>query len=76
MLTVSRLRIQFGHGPRNCIGRNIAHLLLNALIPELVLRFDFMLMEPDKEWTVYNDTFMYQKELQVKVRERIIADAV
>lgn len=69
-------RIQFGHGPRNCIGRNIAHLLLNALIPELVLRFDFMLMEPDKEWTVYNDTFMYQKDLLVKVRERVMADAV
>ncbi|KAI4236460.1 MAG: hypothetical protein LQ349_002532 [Xanthoria aureola] len=68
--------LSFGHGPRNCIGRNIAHLLLNALIPELVLRFDFMLMEPDKEWTVYNDTFMYQKDLLVKVRERVMADAV
>ncbi|KAL8992639.1 MAG: hypothetical protein Q9169_006945 [Polycauliona sp. 2 TL-2023] len=62
--------LSFGRGPRNCIGRNIALTMLNTLIPELVLRFDFMPVNPNQSWTVYDDTFMYQEDFQVKVRER------
>ncbi|KAL8867886.1 MAG: hypothetical protein Q9198_008358 [Flavoplaca austrocitrina] len=67
--------LSFGRGPRTCIGKNIALLMLNTLIPELVLRFDFKPMDPEKEWTVYNDTFMYQEGFRVKVRERVIGGA-
>lgn len=49
--------------------------MLNTLIPELVLRFDFEPMDPEKEWTVYNDTFMYQDGFRAKVRERVIGSA-
>lgn len=62
--------LTFGRGPRVCIGKNIALLLLNTLIPELVLRFDFEPIDPEKEWTVHDDTFMYQENFYVKVRER------
>ncbi|KAL8888387.1 MAG: hypothetical protein Q9215_004183 [Flavoplaca cf. flavocitrina] len=67
--------LSFGRGPRTCIGKNIALLMLNTLIPELVLRFDFKPMDPEKEWTVYNDTFMYQEGFEVKIRERVIGGA-
>ncbi|KAI4246660.1 MAG: hypothetical protein L6R42_009839, partial [Xanthoria sp. 1 TBL-2021] len=67
--------LSFGRGPRNCIGRNIALVMLNTLIPELVLRFDFILINPEEEWTVYDDVFMYQENFQVKVRERMTRNA-
>lgn len=49
--------------------------MLNTLIPELVLRFDFILINPEEEWTVYDDVFMYQENFQVKVRERMTRNA-
>ncbi|KAL9024942.1 MAG: hypothetical protein Q9180_007765 [Flavoplaca navasiana] len=67
--------LSFGRGPRSCVGKNIALLMLNTLIPELVLRFDFEPMNLEREWTVYNDTFMYQEGFQVKVHERVIGGA-
>lgn len=48
--------------------------MLNTLIPELVLRFDFLPTNPDEEWTVHNDVFMYQENFQVQVRERKLRD--
>ncbi|KAL8872964.1 MAG: hypothetical protein Q9174_001498 [Haloplaca sp. 1 TL-2023] len=66
--------LSFGRGPRSCVGKNIALLLLNTLIPELVLRFDFEPADPGKEWTVYDDVFMYQSDFHVKVRQRTKPD--
>ena len=66
---------QFGRGPRTCIGKDIALRMLNTLIPELVLRFDLEPMDSEEEWTVYDDTFMYQEGFRVKVRERVIGGA-
>ena len=48
--------------------------MLNTLIPELVLRFDFLPVNPNEEWTVHDDGFMYQEDFQVEVREREFGD--
>ncbi|ODH48046.1 hypothetical protein GX48_05811 [Paracoccidioides brasiliensis] len=36
----------FGIGPRTCLGRDIAHMELYKVIPELIRRFHFDLVEP------------------------------
>ncbi|KAL8851458.1 MAG: hypothetical protein Q9221_003637 [Calogaya cf. arnoldii] len=66
--------LSFGRGPRNCVGRNIALVMLNTVIPELVLRFEFIPVDPEKEWTIHNDAFMYQEDFQVEIRERMVGD--
>lgn len=38
------------------------------------MRFDFEPVDPEKEWTVHDDTFMYQEGFYVKVRERVLED--
>lgn len=44
--------------------------MLNTLIPELVLRFDFVPTRPAQEWTTHNGTVVYQEDFQVEVRGR------
>lgn len=43
---------------------------INKLLPELVMRFDFEFEHPEREWTVYNDWFMKQEDVKVRVRKR------
>ncbi len=43
---------------------------MSKLIPELVLRFDISLANPNHDWTVYNDWFVLQKDFRVRLSER------
>ncbi|KAL8854153.1 MAG: hypothetical protein Q9221_001075 [Calogaya cf. arnoldii] len=45
-------------------------------VTELVLRFEFTPINPEEEWTVYDDVFMYQENFQVQVKERSVKGAV
>ena len=43
---------------------------LSKLIPELVLRFHFDLVNPEREWTVHNDWFVRVQDFPVIVSKR------
>ena len=54
-----------------CLGKNIAVMQLNKVIPELVLNLDFELVGgPGAEWTLLNDWFVRQKDFRVKIATR------
>lgn len=42
--------VQFGHGSRTCIGKHISLLEISKVIPQLVRKFDFEFVEPEREW--------------------------
>lgn len=53
--------LAFGAGARTCMGKNISMLEINKLIPELVVRYDFELEDPKKDWELRNILFVLQK---------------
>ncbi|KAK5240450.1 hypothetical protein LTS06_012451, partial [Exophiala xenobiotica] len=45
---MNRYIMTFGAGSRTCIGKNISLLEISVLIPELVRKFDFTLVHPER----------------------------
>ncbi|MCJ1389798.1 hypothetical protein MMC18_002655 [Xylographa bjoerkii] len=62
--------LTFGKGTRTCMGKHIALMEVSRLVPELAMRFDFEFEDPAREWTVYNDWFMKQEGIRVRVKTR------
>lgn len=62
--------VQFGHGSRTCIGKNISLMEMSKLIPQLVEKFDFQLADPKAELESENVWFVKQKNFMVKISER------
>ncbi|EWZ78000.1 hypothetical protein FOXG_17449 [Fusarium oxysporum f. sp. lycopersici 4287] len=62
----------FSHGPRDCVGRNLAYALMRLTLVNFLLRFDYELAEPKEDWLA-NQTvkFSWTKgPLRIRVRER------
>lgn len=62
--------LTFGKGTRTCMGKNIALMKVNKLLPEVVMRFDLEFEEPEREWTVHNDWFVRQQNIKARVGSR------
>lgn len=43
---------------------------INKLLSELIVRFDFDFEDPEREWTVHNDWFTKQEDIQGSLRKR------
>lgn len=59
----------FGHGSRQCIGRNVADQFVQKLMAQLLLRYDIRLEDPDlllrsKEFTIQKPDQRYNVFLQ------------
>ncbi|EWC46032.1 hypothetical protein DRE_04825 [Drechslerella stenobrocha 248] len=67
---MNRGMFTFGSGTRICIGRNISMLEIYKLVPTLLLKFNFELAEPEKDWTLFNSVFVHQRNLKITVRLR------
>jgi len=62
--------LQFGAGPRTCIGKNISLLEMYKLVPTLLRRFEIALVDPEREWTLINCWFVRQENFQVQFKAR------
>lgn len=61
---------QFGGGAHVCIGRNLALLEINKVIPRLVRDFEFELVDPERELEAHATFFVVQKGLEVYIRSK------
>lgn len=64
------LQMQFGHGSRACVGRNIATLEIAKFVPEIFRRFDVEWAEPGVDWTLYAVWFYKQSNLKFRWKSR------
>lgn len=60
----------FGTGSRSCLGKNVSLLEMNKLIPQLLRRYEFSLINPEREWTVETYWFSKQLGLECRIRKR------
>lgn len=61
----------FGHGKRQCSGRNLAWLEIYKLIGTLILKFDVALANPEKPWKVQNSWFVRQSDMDMVFKKRV-----
>lgn len=62
--------LAFGAGARTCLGKNISHLEMSKLVPQVMRRFDFELADPTEEWTLHDHWFVRQTGLICRVKRR------
>lgn len=60
----------FGAGARTCIGRNISLMEMAKIVPQLLRRYEFALVKPEKEWKLRNCWFVLQEGLICTVKKR------
>ncbi|KEF51439.1 uncharacterized protein A1O9_12588 [Exophiala aquamarina CBS 119918] len=60
----------FGAGKRTCLGRHIAMLELNKIVPALLIRYDMRLADPAKEWKLRNSWIVTQSGIEVCLKRR------
>lgn len=64
----------FGYGRFGCLGRPVAMMELNKAIPELVRRFRWQVVNPEKPWGGPCVGFWLQDNMWFVVRERLATD--
>ena len=62
--------VQFGGGAHVCIGRNLALLEINKVIPRLIRDFELELVDPGRPLEAHATFFVVQKGLEVYIRTR------
>lgn len=67
---MERYMFQFGGGSHVCIGRNLAILEMNKVLPTLLRRYEFELEFPGRELKKHSSFFCVQSGLKVKMSRR------
>lgn len=64
--------LQFGHGARTCIGKNISIMEMGKFIPQILQTFDIEWASENEEWKTNAAWFWKQTDMEVrfKVRQR------
>lgn len=62
---------QFGGGSHVCIGRNLALLEMNKVLPMLLRDYALELVHPDRELDFHTYFFVVQKGLNVRISKRV-----
>lgn len=58
---------QFGGGSHVCIGRNLALLEMNKMLPQLFRRYKLELLHPGRPTKKHSSFFLIQEGLEVKI---------
>ncbi|WPG97873.1 Hypothetical protein R9X50_00065500 [Acrodontium crateriforme] len=68
---MNRAWMPFGLGSRTCIGQHVSMLEMTKMVPEVIRRFEFELVDGvEKEWEVANYWFVIPKALPMKISKR------
>ncbi|KAF3021124.1 hypothetical protein E8E14_013600 [Neopestalotiopsis sp. 37M] len=67
---MDRFMFQFGGGAHVCIGRNLALLEINKVIPRLLRDFNFELVHPDQPLKAHASFFVVQEGLEVFIEKK------
>ncbi|KAF2092557.1 cytochrome P450 oxidoreductase [Rhizodiscina lignyota] len=67
---MERNMYQFGGGRHLCIGRNLALLQMNKLLPQLIRRYHFEIVHPGRPLKHHTTFFVVQKGLEVRLRKQ------
>lgn len=62
--------LAFGAGSRICMGRHLSMVQIMKLVPSLLLRYRFELVDKNKEWKVVCGWFVRQAEMDMFVERR------
>ncbi|CAK7239412.1 MAG: hypothetical protein STHCBS139747_000842 [Sporothrix thermara] len=68
---MDRYMVQFGGGAHVCIGRNLALLEINKVLPRLLRDFRFALVHPERELNSHATFFVVQEGLDVFIEKRV-----
>ena len=60
----------FGYGRFQCLGKNVAFIELDKIFVELLRRFDWSIVNPQKPWKSVCAGIFLQSEMWVKVTAR------
>ncbi|KAL1900637.1 hypothetical protein Sste5346_002362 [Sporothrix stenoceras] len=67
---MDRYMVQFGGGAHVCIGRNLALLEINKVLPRLLRDFRFSLVHPDRTLNAHATFFVVQEGLDVYIEKK------
>ncbi|OQV05442.1 hypothetical protein CLAIMM_10183 [Cladophialophora immunda] len=67
---MDRYMLQFGGGPRTCVGKNISLTEIHKMLPNMLRRYRLELVAPKKEWKTHNFWFNKQTGINVKIVRR------
>ncbi|KAK5112116.1 hypothetical protein LTR62_004459 [Meristemomyces frigidus] len=70
MKLMERSFLAFGAGARTCLGKNISLLEMGKLVPLVLRRFEFELVDPGREWVLWDYWFVRQTGLRCRVKRR------
>ncbi|KAK6217840.1 hypothetical protein LQW54_003128 [Pestalotiopsis sp. IQ-011] len=68
--TMDRFMFQFGGGAHVCIGRNLAILEINKVLPRLLRDFNFELVHPNQPLKAHASFFVVQEGLEVYIERK------
>jgi len=67
---MDRSMFQFGGGSHLCIGRNLAIMEMNKVLPQLLREYRFRLVHPGRPLTSHTTFFVVQEGLDVYIEKR------
>ena len=62
--------LSFSYGRFKCMGQPVALMELNKIFVEMLRRFDFSIINPDKPWLSSQAGLFFQNNFWVRVTER------
>ncbi|KUI69397.1 Pisatin demethylase [Cytospora mali] len=65
-----RSMLAFGAGSRTCMGRHLSEVQIAKLVPSLLMKFRFELVDKDRDWKVVGGWFVRQAEMDVFIERR------
>jgi cytochrome P450 len=69
-LDLTYLFLQFGAGSHVCLGRNLALIEMNRILPQLLREFEMELVDPARELQTEAVFFVIQSGLEVRINRR------